>query len=58
MTLDNNLKQRIDALISEVANIHDLVQKVAILEYMEQEAGYLLWQLSDEIHIDNDSQNV
>jgi len=58
MTLDSTLKQKIDALVAEIATMTDLVQKVSVLEYMEREAGYLLWQLSDEIHIDADSQNV
>lgn len=56
--MDNNLKKKIDDLVSEISAINDLTHKVSILEYMEQQSSYMLWQLQDEIHIDYDSQNV
>ena len=57
-TMDNNLKKKIDDLVAEISAINDLTHKVSILEYMEQQSSYMLWQLQDEIHIDYDSQNV
>jgi len=56
--MDNNLKKKIDDLVAEISAINDLTHKVSILEYMEQQSSYMLWQLQDEIHIDYDSQNV
>ena len=56
--MDNNLKQKIDALVAEISAITDLTHKVSILEYLAQQSSYMLWQLQDEIHIDYDSQNV
>lgn len=56
--MDNNLKKKIDDIVSEISAINDLTHKVSILEYMEQQSSYMLWQLQDEIHIDYDSQNV
>ena len=56
--MDNNLKKKIDDIVAEISAINDLTHKVSILEYMEQQSSYMLWQLSDEIHIDYDSQNV
>lgn len=56
--MDNNLKKKIDDIVAEISAITDLIHKVSILEYMEQQSSYMLWQLQDEIHIDYDSQNV
>lgn len=56
--MDNNIKQKIDELVNEISAINDLNIKHAVLTYMEQQAGYLLWQMEDEKHIDNDSHNV
>ena len=56
--MDNNLKKKIDDIVAEISAITDLTHKVSILEYMEQQSSYMLWQLQDEIHIDYDSQNV
>ena len=55
--MDNNFKIKIDELIQEVSKINDLNIKVYILNYMEQQAGFLLWQLEDECHIDEDVHN-
>ena len=55
--MDNNFKQKIDALISEVCAVTDLNIKVDTLNYMEQQSSFLLWQLEDEQHIDEDSHN-
>jgi hypothetical protein len=57
-TMDNNLKKKIDDIVAEISAVTDLTHKVLILEYMEQQSSYMLWQLQDEIHIDYDSQNV
>ena len=56
--MDNNIKLKIDAIINEISAINDLNIKHAILTYMEQQAGFMLWQMEDEKHIDNDSHNV
>ncbi len=58
LLMDNNLKKKIDDIVAEISAITDLTHKVSILEYMEQQSSYMLWQLQDEIHIDYDSQNV
>ncbi len=58
LLMDNNLKKKIDDIVAEISTITDLTHKVSILEYMEQQSSYMLWQLQDEIHIDYDSQNV
>lgn len=56
--MDNNIKQRIDEITNEISNITDLNIKHACLTYMEQQAAFMLWQMEDEKHIDNDSYNV
>lgn len=50
--MDNNFKQKIDAIIAELSEVNDLNIKVDILNYMDQQAAYLLWQLEEEQHID------
>ncbi len=56
--MDNNLKVKIDQLVSEINKITDLTQKIEILDYMEQQSSYMLWLLQDEQHIDHDSRNI
>ena len=56
--MDNNIKIKIDEIVAEIAKINDLHQRIDILNYMEQQSSYMLWRLEDELHIDNDSQNV
>ena len=51
--MDLKFKEKIDALISEVAAVPDL----AVLNYIQQESGFLLWQLEDEQRIDEDSRD-
>ena len=55
--MEVNFKEKIDALISEVAAVPDLTTKVAVLNYIQQESGFLLWQLEDEQRIDEDSRD-
>lgn len=50
-------KDKIDKLVSEVAAIPDLATKIAVLNYIQQESGFLLWQLEDEQRIDEDSRD-
>ena len=50
-------KEKRDAMISEVAAVPDLTTKVAVLNYIQQESGFLLWQLEDEQRIDEDSRD-
>lgn len=56
--MDNNIKIKIDEILNEIGKINDLNIKNSILTYMEQQAAFMLWQLEDEKHIDNDSYNV
>ncbi len=55
--MEVKFKEKIDALISEVAAVPDLTTKVAVLNYIQQESGFLLWQLEDEQRIDEDSRD-
>ena len=56
--MDNNFKIRIDEIIEDLGKINDLNIKVDILNYMEQQAGFLLWQLEEEKRIDENQHNV
>ncbi len=56
--MDNNIKIKIDEVVAEISKINDLSQKIAILDYMEQQSSYMLWLLQDEEHIDHDANNV
>jgi hypothetical protein len=56
--MNNNIKLKIDEVVAEISKINDLPQKIAILDYMEQQSSYMLWQLQDEEHIDHDANNV
>ena len=55
--MDLNFKIKIDQLISEVSALTDLTTKIAVLNYIQQESGFLLWQLEDEQRIDEDSRD-
>ena len=57
-SMDNNIKQKIDEITNEISKINDLNIKHACLTYMEQQAAFLLWQMEDAKHIDNDAFNV
>ncbi len=55
--MNNNFKNKIDTLVEEISEISDLNIKVDILNYMERQANYLLWQLEEEKRIDENSRN-
>lgn len=55
--MDNNFKIKIDALANEISTVTDLNIKIDILNYMEQTAAYMLWQLEEEKRIDDDSHD-
>lgn len=55
--MDNNFKIRIDELIQDLCKIDDLNIKVDILNYIEQQSSFLLWQLEEEQRIDENSRN-
>ncbi|MBR6048592.1 MAG: hypothetical protein IKP83_00320 [Bacteroidales bacterium] len=55
--MDLAFKEKIDKLISEVSEVTDLPTKIAVLNYIQQESGFLLWQLEDEQRIDEDSRD-
>ncbi len=50
-------KEKIDKLIGEVSALTDLTTKIAVLNYIQQESGFLLWQLEEEQRIDEDSRD-
>ncbi len=56
--MDNNFKIRIDAIVEDLGKIQDLNIKIDILNYMEQQAAFLLWQLDEEKRIDENMRNV
>lgn len=55
--MDNNFKEKIDALVTEICAVTDLTKKVEILNYMEMQSSFMLWQLEDEVRIDEDSRD-
>ena len=55
--MDLKFKEKIDTLISEVAAVTDLPTKIAVLNYIQLQSGFLLWQLEDEQRIDEDSRD-
>ncbi len=55
--MDNNMKLEIDQLVNKISNMTDLNIKVSVLNYMEQQAAYMLWQLEEEKRIDDDSHD-
>ncbi|MBR3784105.1 MAG: hypothetical protein IKJ78_06565 [Bacteroidales bacterium] len=55
--MDLAFKEKIDKLIGEVAAVPDLITKIAVLNYIQQETSFLLWQLEDEQRIDEDSRD-
>lgn len=56
-TMDNNFKMKIDALVNEINTVTDLIRKIEILNYMEQQSSFMLWQLEEEKRIDDDSRD-
>ncbi|MBQ9472989.1 MAG: hypothetical protein IJU81_01105 [Bacteroidales bacterium] len=55
--MDNNYKIKIDALVNEISGMTDLIRKIEVLNYMEQQASYLLWVIEEEKRIDDDSHD-
>ena len=55
--MDNNYKIKIDALVNEISCMTDLIRKIEVLNYMEQQAAYLLWVIEEEKRIDDDSHD-
>ena len=53
-----NLQHKIDELLQEVSNINDLNIKFDTLTYIEQQAGFLLWQLEEDMHVDQNMKNI
>lgn len=56
--MENNFKIRIDQIVEDLGKIQDLNIKIDILNYMEGQAAFLLWQLEEEKRIDENSRNV
>ena len=55
--MDNNFKIKNDALVDEINTVTDLIRKIEILNYMEQQSSFMLWQLEEEKRIDDDSRD-
>lgn len=55
--MDNNIKRKIDEIVAEISAITDLEQKIANLNYMEQQSSFMLWQLEEEERINQDSRD-
>ena len=55
--MDNNFKMKIDNLVGEINQVNELNIKIDILNYLEQQAAYMLWTLEEEQRIDNDSRD-
>ncbi|MDY5968595.1 MAG: hypothetical protein SPJ13_01060 [Bacteroidales bacterium] len=55
--MDVNFKEKIDSILTDLSNVNDLNIKVSILNYMEQQASFMLWQLEEEKRIDEDSRD-
>lgn len=55
--MDVNFKERIDALTNDINSVTDLNIKTDILNYMEQQSSFMLWQLEEEQRIDEDSRD-
>ena len=56
--MDNNFKIKIDNLVGEINQVNELNIKIDILNYMEGQDAFLLWQLEEEKRIDENSRNV
>ncbi|MCQ2262731.1 MAG: hypothetical protein MJZ70_00440 [Bacteroidales bacterium] len=56
--MDNNIKIKIDEIMEEICKIPDLNAKVDILTYMEQQAGFQLWQLEEDFRVDQNMKNI
>ena len=55
--MDNNFKIKIDQIIQDLGKVNDLNIKVDILNYMEQQVAFLLWQLEEEQRIDENMKS-
>lgn len=55
--MDNNFKIKVDALMQEVSAMSDLIRKIEVLNYIEQQAAFMQWQLEEEKRIDDDSRD-
>ncbi len=56
--MDNNLKIKIDEILQEIGNIRDLNMKADILTYMQQQSGFMLWQIEEDLHVDQNMRNI
>ena len=56
--MDNNIKIKIDEVLQEISQVNDLNQRVDILTYMQQQSGFMLWQLEEDIHVDQNMRNI
>ncbi|MBP5709471.1 MAG: hypothetical protein J6W84_00620 [Bacteroidales bacterium] len=53
-----NIQNKIDELFQEVSNIRDLNIKFDTLTYIEQQAAYQLWELEEDMRVDQNMKNI
>lgn len=56
--MDNNIKIKIDEILQEISTINDLNMKADILTYMQQQSGFMLWQIEEDLHVDQNMRNI
>jgi len=52
------IQSEIDALLQKIGEINDLNMKFDTLTYIEQQAGFMLWQLEEDMHVDQNMKNI
>jgi len=55
--MNKNYREQIDQLIQEIGEITDLNIKADLLTYMEQQSSFLLWQLDEDLRVDQNMKN-
>ncbi|MCQ2285536.1 MAG: hypothetical protein MJZ76_01515 [Bacteroidales bacterium] len=56
--MNNNIQIKIDEVIQEISQLNDLNIKVDTLKYMEQQASFMLWQLEEDLRVDQNMKNI
>jgi hypothetical protein len=56
--MNENLRKEIDAVIQEICQINDLNIKADLLTYMERQAAFLLWQIEEDLRVDQNMKNI
>lgn len=56
--MNENLRKEIDAVIQEISQINDLNIKADLLTYMERQAAFMLWQIEEDLRVDQNMKNI